>query len=358
MTKLSKSLKNLFKKIELEKVNLEKVIEVPDFSEKDKKNRRIQYNKYVESIPKTLYHSTLVDSMDMANKNDGWMNPSRGSVVQAHYGGSNMPKPAKGIFMSDEEEGHGYYSLLHLKNKLGRNPTKEEFLNHAAIAYINPNEKNDWGRSIHSHITYRHEKDNVDGDKFIKPWANNPEDNRITHGSRANPERFMHVEPKDYFSGEPVKPFKWLHGKELHEDIIKNPQKYHKDVISLVSENNKISKSLKNLFKSVQQGQGEEVHFPEARELFDQARKLQPLGSEGSDEDYQKMDELNSQISQIIDHEKKHEWRKGEAEYNGRPVTIHQTWFGKAQRLKALVEDEDGNHHGVPAYRLKKIKFY
>lgn len=120
----------------------------------------------------------------------------------------------------------------------------------------------------------------------------------------------------------------------------------------------KLSKSLKNLFKSVQQGQGEEVHFPEAKELFQQAANMSAIGVDNPDADFDKMDELNSQIGAIIDHEKKHQWRKGEAEYKGKPVTIHQTWFGKAKRLQALIEDENGNHRGVAAYSLKKIKLY
>lgn len=124
----------------------------------------------------------------------------------------------------------------------------------------------------------------------------------------------------------------------------------------------KLSKSLNNLFKTLNESssekEGEEVHFPEARELFQQAANIGAVGVGSSDADFEKMDQLNSQISTIIDHEKKHEWRKGEAEYKGKPVTIHQTWFGKAKRLQALIEDENGNHSGVSAFALKNVRLY
>lgn len=124
----------------------------------------------------------------------------------------------------------------------------------------------------------------------------------------------------------------------------------------------KLSKSLNNLFKSLKKNlherDGEEVHFPEARELFQEAAKMGSIGVGSKDTDFDKMDKLNEQIGSIIEHELKHQWRKGQAEYEGRPVTIHNTWFGKAKRLQALIEDENGKELGVAAHRLKNIRLY
>lgn len=206
---------------------MDKAIRAPDKKETDPKKRSQQYKDYVSSIPKTLYHSGTVFTMNQAKKNNGWISPSRGPVIAQTYEDPDLPKPSKGVFMSDEDKDHGFYSLWQIKNKLGRDPTKEEFLSNAAIAHIDP--------SRHSDIIHR-PHDEVDGQNFIKPWANEPEDKRVTWTSPAQGKelKYMHVEPGDYFSREGVKPHKWLHGEELHQDILKNPHKYHEDVVKLV----------------------------------------------------------------------------------------------------------------------------
>lgn len=124
----------------------------------------------------------------------------------------------------------------------------------------------------------------------------------------------------------------------------------------------KLSKSIKDLFKTLKKSSpediGETVEFPRAKDLFDEARKLKPIGVGDSDEDFEKMDKITAQVNAIRDHEKKHEWRQGEAEYNGKPVKIKQTLVGRTGRLMALIEDEDGAHHYPCAYNLKNVKFY
>lgn len=207
---------------------LEKDIKVPTFSEKDKAKRGQQFKEFHDSLPSKLYHDATVDSMNAAAENDGHIAPKNGSVVNSIYREKGLPKTTPGVFMHDGSgAGTGYYSLWQIKNKLGRDPSKEEFIQHAAIAEIDPKQ--------HSDIRYHpgHDHATRSGQMFVKPFAAEKEERKVVKVSVSGL-KHRHVEPGDYFSKEHVKPSAWFHGKALEADIHANPKKYHKDITDLM----------------------------------------------------------------------------------------------------------------------------
>lgn len=109
---------------------------------------------------------------------------------------------------------------------------------------------------------------------------------------------------------------------------------------------NKLSKSLNNLFKTLKKS-SEELNFPSGKEheqlLSQQAEEVDP--------------KLFSDFEKLQENERKYQFMTGEAHHEEKPVRILDTrMLGSPNRLRALIEDEDGKRNIVQIHRLKNVK--
>jgi len=234
MSNKSKDIINLLKSQGLAKEAsepgaLEKEIKVPAAGLSSKKERGRAFNTYAASIPKELYHETTTDVQALAAKDKGLIRPHRGSIVNQAYGrDAELPKPKPGVFLHDNSDNlMGGWSHWQIKNKLGRDPTADEYIQHASIAHVDP--------SNFQHSDIMHHYGDLGGERMVKPFKNQVEDRRIqyTHIPQDKMLRTRHIEPGDYFSVDPIMPHKFLSGEHLKQDIHQNPTKYHPDVLKL-----------------------------------------------------------------------------------------------------------------------------
>lgn len=113
----------------------------------------------------------------------------------------------------------------------------------------------------------------------------------------------------------------------------------------------KLTKSFKNILFSLKKSEEEYLHFPSGKEH-------ESRFSEDAGDFPEEADKNIEAFKQLQDNERKWEFRAGQAELEGKPVTILDTrMLGKnAPRLRALVVDEDGKTSIHQIHRLDKIK--
>lgn len=106
-----------------------------------------------------------------------------------------------------------------------------------------------------------------------------------------------------------------------------------------------LSKSLKNLFKSLKKS-SDVLNFPSGKEY---EGKLSEEGDIDSD--------AAEKLGQIQENEHKYQYMTGDGEHDGQPVNILDTrMMGSPNRLRALIEYEDGRRNIVQIHRIKNVK--